>query len=158
MEAFKVQKGVSVIRVVVADDQPLARAGVKMLVQTAEDIDVVAEAADGQEAVVQARVHRPDVLLMDVRMPGTDGVEATRAVVNEGLTSHGGQPVRIIIVTTYDVDEAVYAALHAGASGFLIKDAAPAEIVAAIRAVASGGTWLAPAVNRRIVKKIHHTN
>ncbi|MGH4010099.1 MAG: response regulator [Pseudonocardiaceae bacterium] len=139
------------IRVVVVDDQPLVRAGIVMLVNAEEDIRVVAEAADGQEALTQIRVQRPDVVLMDVRMPGTDGVTATRAVVAESLTAQSGQPVGIIILTTYHIDEAVYAALRAGASGFLLKDAAPAEIVNAIRAVAAGEAWLDPAVARRLI-------
>jgi DNA-binding NarL/FixJ family response regulator len=144
----------STIRVVVVDDQPLARAGVKMLIQTEKDIDIVAEASDGEEALAQARAERPDVLLMDVCMPGTDGVEATRAVINEKLSSENGQPIRILILTTYDIDENVYAALRAGASGFLIKDSAPTEIVAAIRAVAAGKAWLGPTISRRIVDEI----
>ena len=139
------------IRVLVVDDQPLARAGMKMLVQTEEDIDIVAEAAYGQEALIQARTERPDVILMDVRMPGTDGVEATRAVINEGLTAQNGQPIGILVLTTYDIDENVYAALRAGASGFLIKDAAPTEIVSAIRAVAAGEAWLDPTITRRLL-------
>ncbi|MBV8540474.1 MAG: response regulator transcription factor [Pseudonocardiales bacterium] len=139
------------IRVVVVDDQPLVRAGITMLVNAEEDIDVVAEAADGQEALVQVRAQRPDVVLMDVRMPGTDGIEATRAVTHEGLTARDGQPIRIIILTTYHVDEAVYAALRAGASGFLLKDAAPTEIATAIRAVAAGEGWLGAAVTRRLI-------
>ncbi|MGB6163848.1 MAG: response regulator transcription factor [Pseudonocardiaceae bacterium] len=139
------------IRVVIVDDQPLVRAGITMLVNAEEDIDVVAEAADGQEALTQIRAHRPDVVLMDVRMPGTDGVVATRTVTDEKLTARNGQPVRIIILTTYHVDEAVYAALHAGAKGFLLKDAAPTEIVAAIRAVVAGDAWLGPAVTRRLI-------
>lgn len=139
------------IRVVVVDDQPLVRAGITMLVNAEEDIDVVAEAADGQEALTQIRAHRPDVVLMDVRMPGTDGVVATRAVTDEKLTARNGEPVRVIILTTYHVDEAVYAALHAGAKGFLLKDAAPTEIVAAIRAVVAGDAWLGPAVTRRLI-------
>ena len=144
--------GVSrVIRVVVVDDQPLIRAGIALLVSAEEDITIVAEAADGQDALIQARDQRPDVLLMDVRMPGTDGVEATRAVIEGGLTAQSGQPVRVIILTTYHVDEAVYAALRAGASGFLLKDAAPTEIVAAIRAVAAGEAWLDPTVTRHLI-------
>jgi DNA-binding NarL/FixJ family response regulator len=139
------------IRVLVVDDQPLARAGIKMLLQAEEDIDIVAEAADGEQALTQARAQRPDVILMDVRMPGTDGVEATRAVIDEGLTSQTGQPIGIIIFTTYDIDEAVYAALRAGASGFVIKDAAPIEIVAAIHAVATGEAWLDPTITRRLI-------
>jgi DNA-binding NarL/FixJ family response regulator len=140
-----------VIRVVVVDDQPLVRAGIVMLINAEDDISVVAEAADGAEALTQIRSQRPDVVLMDVRMPGTDGVAATRAVVDEGLTAHSGQPIGVIILTTYHIDEAVYAALRAGASGFLLKDAAPAEIVHAIRSVVAGEAWLDPAVARRLI-------
>lgn len=139
------------IRVVVVDDQPLVRAGITMLVNTEKDIEVVAEAADGDDALVQIRAQRPDVVLMDVRMPGTDGIEATRAVIREGLTTQNGQPIRIIILTTYHVDDAVSAALRAGASGFLLKDAAPTEIATAIRAVVAGKGWLDPAVTRRLI-------
>ncbi|MGH3480818.1 MAG: response regulator [Pseudonocardiaceae bacterium] len=139
------------IRVVVVDDQQLVRAGIAMLVSTEEDITIVAEAADGQEALTQIRAQRPDVVLMDVRMPGTDGVEATRAVIDESLTAPNGQAIGVIILTTFHIDEAVYAALRAGASGFLLKDAAPTEIVAAIRAVAAGEAWLDPAVTRRLI-------
>jgi DNA-binding NarL/FixJ family response regulator len=141
------------IRVVVVDDEPLARAGIAMLVNTEEDIAVVAEAVDGQDALTQVRTQRPDVVLMDVRMPGTDGVEATRAVIDEGLTAQNGQPIGVIILTTFNIDEAVYAALRAGASGFLLKKAAPTEIVAAIRAVAAGEAWLDPAVTRRLINE-----
>ncbi|MGH3778866.1 MAG: response regulator [Pseudonocardiaceae bacterium] len=139
------------IRVVVVDDQPLVRAGIVMLVNAEDDITVVAQAADGQEALTQIRAQRPDVVLMDVRMPGTDGVAATRAVVDESLTAQSGQPIGIIILTTYHIDESVYAALRAGASGFLLKDAAPAEIVNAIRSVVAGEAWLDPAVARRLI-------
>ncbi|MGH3756014.1 MAG: response regulator [Pseudonocardiaceae bacterium] len=139
------------IRVVVVDDQPLVRAGIVMLVSAEEDITVVAEATDGQDALTQVRAQRPDVVLMDVRMPGTDGVAATRAMLEEGLTAQSGQPVGVIILTTYHIDEAVYAALRAGASGFLLKDAAPAEIVNAIRSVVAGEAWLDPAVTRRLI-------
>jgi DNA-binding NarL/FixJ family response regulator len=140
-----------VIRVVVVDDQPLVRAGIVMLINAEDDITVVAQAADGAEALTQIRSQRPDVVLMDVRMPGTDGVTATRAVVDEGLTAPSGQPIGVIILTTYHIDEAVYAALRAGASGFLLKDAAPAEIVHAIRSVVAGEAWLDPAVARRLI-------
>jgi len=140
---------------VVVDDQPLVRAGIAMLVNAEEDIVVVAEAADGQQALTQIRAERPDVVLMDVRMPGTDGVAATRAVVEEGLTARNGQLVGVIILTTYHIDEAVYAALRAGASGFLLKDAAPAEIANAIRAVAAGEAWLDPAVTRRLITEFN---
>ncbi|MGH3779125.1 MAG: response regulator [Pseudonocardiaceae bacterium] len=139
------------IRVVVADDQPLVRAGITMLVNAEKDIDVVAEAVDGQDALVKIRSQRPDVVLMDVRMPGTDGVAATRAVIEEGLTAQSGQPIRVIILTTFHLDDYVHAALRAGASGFLLKDAAPAEIATAIRAVVSGEAWLDPAVTRRLI-------
>jgi DNA-binding NarL/FixJ family response regulator len=143
------------IRVVVVDDQELIRAGITMLVNAEEDITVVAEAADGQEALAQIRAHRPDVVLMDVRMSGMDGVEATKAIINESLTAQSGQPVGVIILTTYHVDEAVYAALRAGASGFLLKDAASTEIVAAIRAVCAGEAWLDPAVTRRLIDEFN---
>ncbi len=136
------REGVSVIRVMVVDDQPLVRVGITMLIDAEDDITVVAEAADGHDAVAQARVQRPDVILMDVRMPGTDGVAATRAVISEGLTAQNGQPIKVLILTTYHLDEAVTAALRAGAVGFLLKAAAATEIVAAIRAVVAGEGWL----------------
>jgi DNA-binding NarL/FixJ family response regulator len=142
------------IRVVVVDDQPLVRAGLAMLLNAENDIEIIAEASDGEAALTQVRLLRPDVILMDVRMPGIDGVEATRAVINEGLTTQGGQRIGIIILTTYHIDEAVYAALRAGASGFILKDAAPTEIVAAIRAVAIGEAWLDPAVTRQFVGEV----
>jgi DNA-binding NarL/FixJ family response regulator len=145
----------SVIRVVVADDQPMARAGIRMLLKNEEDIDVVAEAVDGQDALTLARAQRPDVILMDVRMPGTDGVAATRTVVKEGLTAQSGAPIRVIILTTFDIDQYVYDALRAGASGFLLKHVMPADIVAAIRAVVAGGAWLDPTVARRLIDKFN---
>jgi DNA-binding NarL/FixJ family response regulator len=140
-----------VIRVVAVDDEPLVRAGIVMLVNAEKDIDVVAQAADGEEALALVRTLRPEVVLMDIRMPGTDGVAATRALVAEGLTTDSGQPVEVIILTTYHIDEAVYGALRAGAAGFLLKDAAPAEIVSAIRAVAAGEGWLDPTVTRQLI-------
>jgi DNA-binding NarL/FixJ family response regulator len=143
-----------VIRVVIVDDQPLVRVGIAMLLNAEDDITVVAEAADGQDALTQARAQRPDVILMDVRMPGTDGVVATRAVIDEGLTAQNGQPIRVIILTTYHLDAAVDAALRAGASGFLLKDAAATEIVTAIRAVAGGKAWLDPTVVPAIIAGI----
>ena len=132
------------IRVLVVDDQPLARAGIALTV-------TVGEAADGQEALRAADAQRPDVILMDVRMPGADGVFATRAMVDKGLTAQNGQPIGIIILTTYHIDEAVCAALRAGASGFLLKDALPSEIISAIRSVAAGKAWLDPAVAHRLI-------
>lgn len=145
----------NVIRVVVVDDQPMARAGMRMLLKNEEDIEVVAEAVDGQDALTKARDQRPDVILMDVRMPGTDGVAATHAVVEEKLTAQSGQPIRIIIITTFDVNQAIYDALHAGASGFLLKHALPAEIAAAIRAVVAGGAWLDPSVAQRLIEQFN---
>lgn len=139
------------IRVLVADDQTLARAGIAMLVNAEEDIAVVAEAANGKDALALARAKRPDVILMDVRMPGSDGVAATRAVIRGGLVAQNGQPIEVLILTSYHIDEAVYAALRAGASGFLLKGAAPTEIVNAIRAVVAGEAWLDPAVARRLI-------
>jgi DNA-binding NarL/FixJ family response regulator len=143
------------IRVVVVDDDRFARDAIAALVNDADDIDVVAKATDGLEAVTHAVTERPDVVVMDVRMPKLDGVEATKAVINECLTTEGGQPVRIIILTAYHVDEAVYDALRAGASGFLLKDAAPAELVPAIRAVAVGDAWLNPAVTRQLIDEFN---
>jgi DNA-binding NarL/FixJ family response regulator len=139
------------IRVLIADDQQLARAGLALLLNAETDIQVVAEAATGDEAVAAARAQRPDVILMDVRMPGTDGVAATRAVVNGGLIAHRGQPIEVLILTSYHIDEAVYGALRAGASGFVLKGASPTEIVNAIRAVVAGEAWLDPAVARRLI-------
>jgi DNA-binding NarL/FixJ family response regulator len=137
-----------VIRVVVVDDQPLARAGITTVVNSEEDISVVAEAANGQEALGRIRSQRPNVVLMDVRMPGTDGIAAARTVIQEGLTAQDGQPIKVIILTTFDHDEYVYAALRAGVSGFLLKDADPTEITTAIRAVAAGNAWLSPSAAR----------
>jgi DNA-binding NarL/FixJ family response regulator len=142
-----------VIRVVVVDDEALIRAGIIMLVNAEKDLAVVAEAANGQEALTQVRIQRPDVVLMDVHMPGTDGVAATSAVIKEGLTSQSGRPIEVIILTHFHIDEEVYAALRAGASGFLLKDAAPTEICDAIRAVVAGEGWLDPAVTRRLINE-----
>lgn len=134
-----------------ADDQPLVRAGIALLLDHEEDIEVVAKVGDGQEALTQARAQRPDVIVMDVRMPGTDGVAATRTLIDEGLTAQTGRPIGVVMLTTYNIDEAVYAALRAGASGFILKDAAPAEIVNAVRAVAAGQGWLDPTVTRQLI-------
>ncbi|MFC4147704.1 response regulator [Micromonospora mangrovi] len=137
------------IRVVLADDQPLVRSGIAMLLAAEPDITVVGECADGAAAVELARAVRPDVLLMDVRMPGTDGVAATRVITADD--SGPGPVVRVLILTTYHVDDAVRAALRAGASGFVLKDAAPAELTMAVRAVAAGEAWLDPAVARSLL-------
>jgi DNA-binding NarL/FixJ family response regulator len=139
------------IRVLLADDQPLVRAGLAMLLDAEADLEVVSEACDGHSAVVEAaRVH-PDVVVMDVRMPGMDGVEATRLLTNDPVGADPNQLVKVLILTTYHVDDAVYGALRAGASGFLLKDAAPSDLVAAIRNIASGGAWLDPPVARRLL-------
>ena len=131
----------------IADDQALVRSGFSMILGDREDMDVVGEAADGAEAVALVERVQPDVVLMDVRMPGLDGLEATRRIVTSG------SPARIIILTTYDADEYVFSALRAGASGFLLKDVRPAELVEAIRVVARGDALLAPSVTRRLLDR-----
>jgi DNA-binding NarL/FixJ family response regulator len=137
------------IRVVVCDDQALVRDGLRVQLGLAEDIDVVGEASDGEQAVAVARRERPDVLLTDIRMPVLDGIEATRRLVADPATAD----VRVLILTTFDLDEHVYAALAAGASGFLLKDATPEEIVHGIRVVAAGESLLAPSVTSRLVRE-----
>lgn len=129
--------------VVIADDQVLVRAGLRILVDSAADMTVLAEAGDGAEAVSLIRQHQPDVALMDVRMPGVDGIEATR-LVSAGTT-------RVLMLTTFDLDEYVFAALRAGASGFLLKDTSPEDLLAAIRIVADGDSLLAPSITRRLI-------
>ena len=135
------------IRVAVADDQPLVRTGIATMVGHAPGLLLIGEAADGGEAVALAKRDRPDVLLMDVRMPGVDGIEATRRIASDPASS----AVRIIMLTTFDLDEYVHAALRAGASGFLLKDVAPEDLFAAIRVVAAGDALLAPSVTRRLI-------
>ncbi len=134
-------------RVVIVDDQALVRTGFRMIL-AADGIDVVAEAADGDAAVAAVRRTRPDVVLMDIRMPGTDGLEATRRILADGTA-----PPRIVVLTTYDLDQYVYAALAAGASGFLLKDVTPEHLTAAVRLVRSGDALLAPAITRRLVER-----
>ncbi|MEU6536935.1 response regulator transcription factor [Streptomyces sp. NPDC047000] len=131
--------------VLVVDDQPLQRYGFRLLLDSVPETEVVGEAAHGAEAVRKAAELRPDVVLMDVRMPGMDGIEATRRIVGTGGRS------RILVLTTFDVDEYVHAALRAGASGFLLKDARPEELLAGIRAVAGGDAVIAPALTRRLL-------
>lgn len=137
------------IRVVVADDQALVRAGFTVLVDSAHDLEVVGEAADGEEAVTVARRERPDVVLMDVRMPRVDGLEATRRITSDPATSE----VRVLILTTFDLDEYVYEGLRAGASGFLLKDTPPEDLLTAVRVVAGGEALLAPSVTRRLIEE-----
>ncbi|WP_433220008.1 response regulator [Dactylosporangium sp. CS-047395] len=140
------------IRVLIADDQALVRSGFRMIIEARDDLEVVGEAGDGAEAVRLAGATDPDVVLMDVRMPGTDGVTATAR-----LTAAGERP-RVIILTTYDLDETLYAALRAGASGFLLKDVRPAELVEAIRVVARGEALLAPTATRRLLDRFVATD
>ncbi len=135
------------IRVVVADDQALVRSGFRMILDAKADIEVVGEACDGAEAVALVERLRPDVVLMDVRMPEVDGLEATRRIVASNSAA------RVIVLTTYDVDDSVYAALRAGASGFMLKDVRPAELAEAVRVVARGDALLAPSVTRRLLDR-----
>lgn len=139
------------IRVVVADDQAMVRTGFRMIIDARDDLEVVGEAADGDEAVRLVRRTHPDVVLMDVRMPVLDGIEATRRIVADGGAA------RVLVLTTWDVDEHVPAALRAGASGFLLKDIRPAELVDAIRRTADGGLPLAPSVTRRMLDHLLRT-
>jgi DNA-binding NarL/FixJ family response regulator len=140
------------IRVLLADDQKLVRGGFRMILRAEPDIDVVGEAADGAEAVALARQLGPDVVLMDVRMPNVDGIEATRRIID------GSDPApRVLVLTTFDLDEYVYEALRAGASGFLLKDAPEEQLVSGIRIVADGGSLFAPAVTRRLIERFAGT-
>ena len=134
------------IRVAVVDDQALVRGGFAMVLGHQKDIEVVAEAGTGLEAIEAARTHRPDVILMDIRMPEMDGLEATSRIVEEA-----DWPVRVLILTTFDPDEYVYKALRAGASGFVLKDIPPEDLVTAVRTVADGGALLAPSITRRLI-------
>ena len=135
------------IRVLVADDQPLVRSGFRMVLEERADLELVGEASDGKEALERARELDPDVILMDVRMPNLDGVEATRRLVSSGTRA------RILVLTTFDLDEYVYAAIRAGASGFLLKDVEPAELVDAIRVVAAGNSLFGPAATERLLAR-----
>jgi DNA-binding NarL/FixJ family response regulator len=136
------------LSVLIVDDQALVRAGFRMILDAEEDIDVAGEAADGAEAVDEVRRLRPDVVLMDFRMPNVDGIEATRR-----LLGSDGLQTKVVMLTTFDMDEYVYDALRAGASGFLLKDVPPEQLVAGIRAVAQGDALLAPSVTRRVIEE-----
>jgi DNA-binding NarL/FixJ family response regulator len=136
------------IRVAVVDDQALVRGGFAVVLGLQHDIEVVAEAGDGAAAIEIARTHRPDVILMDIRMPEMDGLAATKAIVDSA-----DWPVKVLILTTFDPDEYVYKALQAGASGFVLKDISPEDLVAAVRTVADGGALLAPSVTRRLISR-----
>jgi len=133
------------IRVVLADDQPLVRTGLRMILSAVDDIEVVGEAADGAEAISACAELSPDVVLMDVRMPGVDGIDATRAVTATD------SPPKVLVLTTFDLDDVVYEALRAGASGFLLKDAPEERLITAIRVVADGGSLFAPSVTRALI-------
>jgi DNA-binding NarL/FixJ family response regulator len=137
------------IRTLLADDQALVRAGFRALLDAEDDIEVVGEAVDGADAVQQVRALQPDVVLMDIRMPGLDGLEATRMIAGD----QGLGAVRVVILTTFELDEYVFEALRIGASGFLVKDTEPEELVRAVRAVAQGDALLSPSVTRRLVSE-----
>jgi DNA-binding NarL/FixJ family response regulator len=135
--------------VLIADDQALVRGGFRMILDAQPDLEVVGEADDGRDAVEQTRLRKPDVVLMDVRMPGMDGIEATRQI----LSGHTEMATRVLMLTTFDLDEYVYEALKAGAAGFLLKNTAPPELVEAIRSVARGDALLAPSITRRLIEE-----
>jgi DNA-binding NarL/FixJ family response regulator len=138
----------SITRVVLAEDQPIVRAGFRALLDSRGDIDVVGEAATGTEALELVRAHRPDVVVMDIRMPEMDGIEATRRITSDP----GVKRTRVLVLTTFELDEYVFGALDAGASGFLLKGGEPADLVHAIRVVAAGDSLLAPSVTRRLIE------
>ncbi len=137
------------IRILIADDQALVRAGFKMILDAEDDLSVIGEANNGAEAVEQVRRLRPDLVLMDIRMPEVDGIEATRRI----LAQAGGHPVRVLMLTTFDLNEYVYEALRAGASGFLLKDTPPEQLAAGIRVVAGGEALLAPTITKRLIQE-----
>ncbi len=140
-----------VIRVVVVDDQELVRDGLSMVLDHHDDIDVVGQAATGTDAIEVVRAQRPDVVLMDIRMPGMDGLEATHQIL-----ATADWPVKVVILTTFDPDEYVYEALRAGASAFVLKDTPRAELVSAVRAVAEGGALLSPSITKRLIGRFTH--
>jgi DNA-binding NarL/FixJ family response regulator len=138
------------IRVLLVDDQPLLRTGFRMILSAEQDLSIVGEAGDGQSAIDAARKLKPDVVLMDIRMPGMDGIAATRALAGPGVED----PIKVLILTTFDLDEYVVEALRAGASGFLLKDSPPEDLVEAIRIVAAGEALLAPSITRRLLDRV----
>jgi DNA-binding NarL/FixJ family response regulator len=139
------------ISVVLVDDQPLLLTGFRMILHSTTDIVVVGEASDGGQAVAVVAAHCPDVVLMDVRMPGVDGIEATRRIISSG------SPSRVVILTTFDLDEYAFAGLRAGASGFLLKNVPPAELIAAIRSVAAGDAVVSPRITRQLLDRYSST-
>lgn len=141
------------IRVLVADDQEIVRTGLVMILNAQPDVEVVGEAADGRQAVELARRLRPDVCLFDVRMPGLDGIEATRALAGPQIA----EPLAVVVITTFDLDEYVYAALHAGARGFLLKDAGPGLLTQAVHAAAAGDALIAPSITIRLLEAFKGT-
>jgi DNA-binding NarL/FixJ family response regulator len=140
------------IRVLVVDDQSMVRAGFRLLLADEDDIEVVAEASNGREAVAQAARFHPDVILMDIRMPELDGLEATRRILATGTDTGTGPGARVLVLTTFDLDDYVFEALRAGASGFVLKDDPPEQLLAAVRTVAAGEALLSPAVTRRVIR------
>jgi DNA-binding NarL/FixJ family response regulator len=137
------------VRIVVADDQALLRASFRILIDSQPDLETVGEAGTGTEAVSLARQHKPDVILMDIRMPAMDGIEATRQITTNPATSGA----RVLILTTFDLDEYVFAALRAGASGFVLKDTQPGDLLTAVRVIAAGEALLSPAITRRLISE-----
>ena len=142
------------IRVLIADDQALVRGGIEMLLTPQKDIEVIGQAADGDEAVTMARRLRPDVVLMDLRMPGMDGIEATAILTQDAGPGDLNQLTKVLVLTTFNDDDSVYGALRAGASGFLIKDRSPAHLVEAVRAVACGDSWIDAAVAGQVLQAL----
>jgi DNA-binding NarL/FixJ family response regulator len=135
-------------RILIVDDQSLVRAGFRLILESQPDFEIVGEAPDGEQAVAMARRHQPDVVLMDVRMPRLDGLEATRKILSNGMAK-----CLIVMLTTFDLDEYVYAALRAGACGFLLKDVTPEQLIASVRLVAAGDALLAPSITRRLIER-----
>lgn len=137
------------IRIIVTDDQPLVRAGIAMLIRAEPDLEVLAEAADGQQAVELVKTHHPDMVLMDARMPTMDGITATRQITTDH--TYPDRLTKVLMLTTFNDDEVVYGALRAGASGFLLKHAAPKDLIMAVRTVAAGDSWIDPAVAGKVI-------